>query len=775
MLYLNPPFHFIDGLSLLPDHADPLQWYYLPMAPHLTTSPDAVTGQELPSLQLLLFRGAVAHEGETEVPTGGFINLDVNLGVSQKTLDDLRGKLQAQANLREAPRLAPVPVIDGSVRLLLLGKESEALVPGQAPHPPPPGGSERFVVKISSGAKPSLYGDEQAAFSVELTQDGAVALSQALDGAITPIGIVYSLDYVALRPAYTVTLRVHWDRVQEQLDERFGYSGIFVSAEIDDMVDKLIEKRDIELDATLLVPGGPDSGTTETDFAKAKAEVREMITSAFFTPSIEPSHAAPDGWDKAAGLADRISQLAVTGGLSSLGSFSYNKTHYTRIDKKSLDVTMNERSAVRRSIWPQGHLSGISSLVRQSGLPKDRFITWIDLDADFFKRRAVKLNPVGFTTDAHMLSVAVDLTYGSDTHSVTFAPGSAASQSVEWASVLDGNEKMVKDVEYRYTVGFEDQPGLSRPRTLGTPAKSTTADAIEVFPPDDIPYWLTPIPVTHLQVPWDRWEAVDVDLRYEDPAHQVSAEYHQSITANVSPPSWSMFRLDEDKRTFQARFTYRGKADRQDHVVDWHEIDEEQVKVGNPFGGRTRRIQVVPPATWTAISRVFVDLDYEDPANQVSYRSSLSFDSQHTDPQDFLVDLRDPNVRRVTYDVTFLYIDGRQLTVPTSATTKDRLIVDEAMRGTQIVVVRAGEGEFVDKGLDVINVSLRHVDATTGSDISSDVRLTQDSRWDTFEFPFTDEQAKIYSYALKYRYSSGLIQSIDPVSTADDLLVVAVK
>ena len=33
MLYLNPPYFLINGVSIFPDHADPLQFYYLPMMP----------------------------------------------------------------------------------------------------------------------------------------------------------------------------------------------------------------------------------------------------------------------------------------------------------------------------------------------------------------------------------------------------------------------------------------------------------------------------------------------------------------------------------------------------------------------------------------------------------------------------------------------------------------------------------------------------------------------------------------------------------------------
>ena len=36
MIYLNPPFPSINGVSLMPDHQDPTWFYYLPLAPKLS-------------------------------------------------------------------------------------------------------------------------------------------------------------------------------------------------------------------------------------------------------------------------------------------------------------------------------------------------------------------------------------------------------------------------------------------------------------------------------------------------------------------------------------------------------------------------------------------------------------------------------------------------------------------------------------------------------------------------------------------------------------------
>ena len=56
-------------------------------------------------------------------------------------------------------------------------------------------------------ANPALYGDNQAIFSVELDEEGVQLIENSLmHGELMPIGVVYSLDFLALRPAFSVEL-----------------------------------------------------------------------------------------------------------------------------------------------------------------------------------------------------------------------------------------------------------------------------------------------------------------------------------------------------------------------------------------------------------------------------------------------------------------------------------------------------------------------------------------------------------------------------------------
>src|SRR6188472_2127539 len=196
MLLLDSRCAVLDGVSVFPDHADPLQWYYLPAQPHLTVLDGT------PMFQLVGFRGS---------RTGGLLSFDCNIGLEQAQIDALQQKIKSQFDLDDKPRLAPVPPVDGTVHLIIMGTDSAS-----------PAEDAPFVVKAVHNAKPSLYNDNAASFSVLLDEGGYAIVQGTLDAAILPMAVVYSLDYLALRPAYQVTLSIDWDRVQKHLDETFG-------------------------------------------------------------------------------------------------------------------------------------------------------------------------------------------------------------------------------------------------------------------------------------------------------------------------------------------------------------------------------------------------------------------------------------------------------------------------------------------------------------------------------------------------------------------------
>ncbi|HSN20180.1 MAG TPA: hypothetical protein VLS49_05860, partial [Usitatibacter sp.] len=330
MLYLKPPFQLIEGVAVFADHANERQFYYMPAAPHLSTVPDPALNRKVPQIELLKFRGNAGN--------GGFLTFQVDLAIDPSVLDDIRAEIRRTQRLRDDPWLAPVPLESGEVSLVMLGMAFDETGKPILDDDKQP----RFVVRKAPTSKPALYGDNQAIFSVELDQDGVQLVEASLvQGEIMPIGVVYSLDFFALRPAFTVQVTADWNRVQTQFSKSFKADVLFSSTEIDKVVDKLVEDQAVKIDVDSFLPEGEDAGSWVGRRDQAINEFKDMVLDNFFKPSLEPVKQEKDGWDRATDTIERLSALGATGGWGGIAKFSYVERDYTRIDQKRLNLRMN--------------------------------------------------------------------------------------------------------------------------------------------------------------------------------------------------------------------------------------------------------------------------------------------------------------------------------------------------------------------------------------------------------------------------------------------------
>lgn len=766
MLYLNPPFPIISGVALFPDHANALQWYYMPAAPRLSTIPDSATGQARPSLHLIKFRG--------EAGVGGFLDFDVNVGVDDDVLDDVRQQLRGpQFKLPPGTiRLSPVPLSGGTVKLLVLGQESPGPTPppgpAGAPAPTPaPGGVPKFVTKISHDAHPSLYNDNQAAFSVALDQYGVTVLEQALAGNMAPVGVVYSLQFLGLRPAYSVHLHVDWDRVQKHMDEHFGVDTLFTSVDIDNAVDELIEKKYILLEADTFVPEGEDTASIISSRDRALNEVRDMITDAFFTSSIDPVKPRAGDWDKAMQVAGRVGALIATGGWGGVGTFSYAKQNYTRIDQKVLEVNIRERTTVERSIYPQGHLTGLFQVLRDQHLSMSDFVTEANLDDPWFQHRRVSvISRANYDADS-VGSVNVTLTYGAEPHNVVLDRVNQR-QDVQWLSRVT-NGAMELPVTVTFGVNFQGVDGTERPLHLESAPAVVSVENVEIEP--RTLYSIVPVPIAvpnPATFPWARYPSVEVHGEYLDPVHGIHDETIVFLKADAPEGSWRLFVQQSGPVSFRYKVIYRA-ADNKDYESDWRVTDAREVMVRDPFPSK-RTVTVVPPAVWTSLDQVFVDVSYADAANGVHEEASFNFSEADHVNKTFAVDLRNPAERRVGFSVTFVDKNGGTFEVPSSYTLDNRIIVRSDMRGHRIVNVHGAKVAFDAKKIRNVQVDLRYLDPDAALQYAGQVTLASAGDVGTFEFDYVDPARPTYEYRLSTFFRNGMTQDGDwRPSAAGDL------
>jgi hypothetical protein len=747
MLLLDSKQWDIDGITVFPDHADPLQIHYLPTMPHLTTIPDPAAGNaEVPQFSLIRFRGSAG--------TGGFLNFDVNIGASQDQLDEIRRRIQSEERLPELPRLAPVTTVSGTVRLLMLGKQSGDDADGGAA--PEVAGPE-FVLKIDHSATPSLYGNNQAAFSVRLDAAGVTTIEKSLEGEILPIAVVYSLNYLGLRPAYSVRLSIDWDRVQKHMDERFSAGFLFSSVEIANAVDDLVENRAIVLEADTFVVEDEDNRSITDRRDAALNQVRAMITDGFFQPTLPPIEPGKEEeWAKALRLISGVAG-AVAGGpaamIASTTQFSYSKSTYERIDRKSLNVNFSERVTVQRSIHPQGHLAGLFRLMRDTALPRERFITDVDLDDPWFaRRRLTVVARTDFATDA-IGSINVRAKYGLEPKNLLLS-AAQPSGTFEWTSVLD-NGVMRRPVELQYEVGFTGVDSTERPRTVASAPFERDVENVEIDPREL--YAVTTVPIVAVNFPWDSYPMVEAHLRYQDAANGLDESEIFQLTKDKQDATWRIFILDPTRRSFDYRLIFRA-ADNRDVDSGWKTTEDEQVTVRDPFP-RKRELDVVANVDWEQVDQVFVDLRYEDAANDISEEASMSFSLGAT-PQRFTVDVEDPELKQVFFRATFLFKDGRMVEVPESVTLERRIIVRPDMRGRRVVEVRP-PADFALRHLRRATTEIRYEDFLAGLTFNDSFVFEDASARGFFEFDYVDEARDGYETRTTFVFDNGMEQGTD--------------
>jgi len=217
VLYLDAPIGPINGLMFFRDHADDSLFYYANDRPRLARN------DGLPEFVFLKYKRDITDNPsmsaeDKERLGGGFLAFTVDLSVDEDALKAARGRLAAFAS--GTPKLSPVQYRKGTVRLSITKDVADQ---ADAPAGTAPG--TRFFEQVYGATKPSLIGDNRATFGVVLDHEGATLMEAALRSGISPIGVIYDLEYLGLRPAFDVKIHADYKRIYTHLETQFGIKG----------------------------------------------------------------------------------------------------------------------------------------------------------------------------------------------------------------------------------------------------------------------------------------------------------------------------------------------------------------------------------------------------------------------------------------------------------------------------------------------------------------------------------------------------------------------
>jgi hypothetical protein len=776
MLFDNP-LYVIKGITVYPDDDEnnKEQFYYLPLIPRVSSEVQNLSGTKIvvPRLQLIMYTGAAGAGG-----AGGFLNFDVDLGISEERLDEVRKEIKRRQQLSALPRLAPVPWVDGTVTMTMFGETAGGASSSTAGGV---GSGSQFVSKISYPAKPALYGDNRATFSASLKQDGAALMHRLMDpdaggpGAISPVSITYALNFWALRPAYHAKIEADWEQVQSRLADKFQYNSLIFSADIDRSVDEMLNSQD----STKLLK--VDTYVTETEDNKAISErrdaaveeLKEMITATFFEPAANPRvEQPPDMQDR---VYDKIKRggamIATLGATEVVGAFTFKKINFKAVDTRSLNGDISERTTVVRRVSPQGHLAWALNDLRRQGADLKSLIKFADLDDPFFRKRTIKVDSgVDFSKDS-IRAIDVMLKYGKEQESISLT-STAESKEKTWSSATkDG--AMLRDVAVSYTVSFKDADGMARPRSLTSTPRVTESEHLTLDPREMYSFLDVPIAAAS-DFPWERFPNVMVETRYVDDDHGIRNERTHTLNKDAKSQTWTIFQRDPLLRKFQYRVTFQAPSKSQNRVTAWQENDASRIDIDDPLPGKVDKRVRVSGFDWAKTELVIVEVKYEDTASGVRKQQSLEFNQEKSGLKTFTYNPPDvPDREMIKYQATIVSKDDES-EIPWSDTNEKVLTIKPGAKGHRIIQVRLEPKLFDTKKLMKVTVKMEYTDPAHNLTASDKFVFQSPGDQYIFEFDYAAEKKNRYRYSVDYLDTDGFTTSKDWVETAEAKLVVPV-
>jgi len=267
MLYFDAAVE-LASLTAYRDYNDKTRFYYTPKSPRLSVE----NGE--PMFQLLIYRDVEATA--TASTGGGFLTMTTDLGVPPATLERVRADLAARFGVD--PVLVPLPVKSGAVRVTALDS-GRAGAQGA--------GEPRFVEDLVASGSPSLYGDQRAVFTAELTKQGATMMRAALEGeGATPIMVIYDLRFVGLLPAYDVKITIKFSQSYQYFRSRTQMNTLWFKSDIDRETESLIKSGAIKIEEVVYETENTEQAAARMQRLNALA--KDLAQWTFFKPGLNP-------------------------------------------------------------------------------------------------------------------------------------------------------------------------------------------------------------------------------------------------------------------------------------------------------------------------------------------------------------------------------------------------------------------------------------------------------------------------------------------------------
>ena len=479
----------------------------------------------------------------------------------------------------------------------------------------------------------SLVGNNVAAFSVDLTPDGATFMEQTLVGRdghgatdLTPIQVVYELTMLAKLPPATMYIKFNtaslFHSVHELFHEHDNCSDDYFTSE--NMMSTAISAGLVTVKVDM--GGITDADTQQMLMQQATSTVQTLLTARFANKERKPMEECADK-----DLAESSSEV-------------YRLKRETEVDMTNFEETMEINSTIEYKIAPQGTLQAFFTKVADM----TKFVRVVDLDDPFFKTLALKARAFAKWEEDKVAFVELEVKYEQGgqlkTNTFTFTPADKEPKS--WDPSLIDNKR---DYQYHWRVGFEG-------RAAGDWSKWEKATTRNLNVAVETPGKLS-VDVTGVGLDFDNIvDAVLVHLRYGDPARHVPITGQSVLlTKDKTSGNWARMLFAPWDKPVEYRVEYLLKTGTT-VAKEWAKTDgpTQNLVVTRPDVD-VLNLTLVPAGRWNDVIQVALSLRYKDG----NYNRDIQYNFKKPDEfKQWAVLLLDPSKRKFEYRILATFTNG---------------------------------------------------------------------------------------------------------------------
>ena len=715
----------VDGITVFSDHANPNQFWYLPGPVKLARRPE----DNRAAFTFIKYGRVVGDQ----VKGKGFLMFEVNLRLDPRTKRKILSKAQSLSD--GEPILSAVPFDGGTVECMALdlqgGGKIEAAVT--------PEGTFQAVEKILGATVPSLHGDNSAAFSLTLSQDGATILEQVMEEEGMPIGAIYTLTYTGLRPALDVKITANRKRIYDHFSANLEGQYKIIRAGIEAGFEKLVDDGIIKIDV-INYSTAADKATQET---WALNFFKDKLIGEWFKPTLTPGKLG-------GGLAD-----------------AENLQTVVETEKKAKPPTPKEPDTNEKTVVtkPVAHSD------TQSGAKEGKFKV---SSPDLIKNVAKTLvAPILSSIKADKKDTGVK---------VPTSSRPSESNNPANSAVVSFKLKYIKQIEDKnVTLHYKRREAIQRTYApqgfIGLLAKDLSRDGHFFEIDGDDPFFREFLVTVETKFDLNKigLSSAHVQLEYGDEGHE-NLKWKDFIIEEKSKDieEW-LVKLDPGRTNYRYYVQYHFDTD-SDWEGDSYDYDmpkittEDRTLLIHPFdilGFFDIEISA-EQIDWEAVVNVEVKIEYQ-PAEGDNKTKNVYFSNSSPKKKNWKLRLNELSMNLLLYTTIYTLETGEKITIDNQVAEGTKILVDNPLTKLEIEFLPL----FPPDEIRMVYIDVEYEDITNNYTFSDRVKLNGDStKSEIVNLYLRDDSQEIFSYRFTFIDKENKLKRGSFITTNETLIGV---